>query len=54
MILATHHLLIQHPHPTDAQIHEGLSGNLCRCTGYMRIFASVKQAATTQPQTSTP
>ena len=46
MILATHHLLTQHPHPTDAQIHEGLSGNLCRCTGYMRIFESIKQAAT--------
>jgi carbon-monoxide dehydrogenase small subunit len=55
MILATHHLLTQHSHPTDAQIHEGLSGNLCRCTGYMRIFESVKQAATiTQPQTPTP
>jgi aerobic carbon-monoxide dehydrogenase small subunit len=45
MILATHHLLTQHPNPTDAQIHEGLSGNLCRCTGYMRICESVKQAA---------
>ena len=45
MILATHHLLTQHPNPTDAQIHEGLAGNLCRCTGYMRIFESVKQAA---------
>ncbi|MGA8937845.1 MAG: (2Fe-2S)-binding protein [Acidobacteriaceae bacterium] len=46
MILATHHLLTQHPNPTPAQIQEGLSGNLCRCTGYMRIFESVKQAAT--------
>ena len=46
MILATHHLLTQHPNPTDAQIREGLSGNLCRCTGYMRIFESVRQAAT--------
>lgn len=45
MILATHHLLTQHPNPTDAQIHEGLAGNLCRCTGYMRIFESVKLAA---------
>jgi carbon-monoxide dehydrogenase small subunit len=45
MILATHHLLTQHPNPTTAQIHEGLAGNLCRCTGYMRIFESVKQAA---------
>ena len=46
MILATHHLLTQHPNPADAQIREGLSGNLCRCTGYMRIFESVRQAAT--------
>ena len=52
MILATHHLLTQHPNPTDAEIHEGLAGNLCRCTGYMRIFESVKQAALkSQPQT---
>ena len=52
MILATHHLLTQHPNPTDPQIHEGLAGNLCRCTGYMRIFESVKQAALkSQPQT---
>jgi carbon-monoxide dehydrogenase small subunit len=49
MILATHHLLAQHPNPTDPQIHEALSGNLCRCTGYMRIFESVKQAATRIP-----
>jgi carbon-monoxide dehydrogenase small subunit len=45
MILATHHLLDQHPNPTLAQIKEGLSGNLCRCTGYMRIFESVQKAA---------
>ena len=53
MILATHHLLTQHPHPTDLQIHEGLAGNLCRCTGYMRIFESVKQAAAHQPPPTT-
>jgi carbon-monoxide dehydrogenase small subunit len=46
MILATHHLLNQHPNPTPDQIKEGLAGNLCRCTGYMRIFESVQQAAT--------
>jgi carbon-monoxide dehydrogenase small subunit len=45
MILATHHLLTQHPNPTLDQIKEGLAGNLCRCTGYMRIFESVQQAA---------
>jgi carbon-monoxide dehydrogenase small subunit len=45
MILATHHLLTQHPNPTLDEIKEGLAGNLCRCTGYMRIFESVQQAA---------
>lgn len=48
MILATHHLLEKHPKPTLEQIQEGLSGNLCRCTGYMRIFESVKKAAEAQ------
>ncbi len=49
MILATHHLLERHPHPTLTQIQEGLSGNLCRCTGYMRIFDAVQKAAATGP-----
>jgi len=47
MILATHHLLDKHPQPTLLQIQEGLNGNLCRCTGYMRIFNAVQQAALT-------
>ncbi|WP_433985121.1 2Fe-2S iron-sulfur cluster-binding protein [Tunturiibacter empetritectus] len=45
MILATHHLLKKYPHPTSLQIQEGLSGNLCRCTGYIRIFNAVQAAA---------
>jgi aerobic carbon-monoxide dehydrogenase small subunit len=45
MIMATHHLLEKHPQPTLLQIQEGLNGNLCRCTGYMRIFNAVQQAA---------
>jgi carbon-monoxide dehydrogenase small subunit len=45
MILATHHLLDKHPQPTLLQIQEGLNGNLCRCTGYMRIFNAVQQTA---------
>ncbi len=49
MILATHHLLQKYPHPTLEQIQEGLAGNLCRCTGYMRIFEAVQQAANTFP-----
>jgi carbon-monoxide dehydrogenase small subunit len=52
MILATHHLLSKHPKPTLDEIKEGLAGNLCRCTGYMRIFESVQQAA--QLQTPNP
>jgi carbon-monoxide dehydrogenase small subunit len=45
MILATHYLLEKHPQPTLLQIQEGLNGNLCRCTGYIRIFNAVQQAA---------
>jgi aerobic carbon-monoxide dehydrogenase small subunit len=37
--------LRENPHPTDAQIREGLSGNLCRCTGYQGIIAAVRAAA---------
>ena len=48
MILATHHLLQKRPNPTLPQIQEGLAGNLCRCTGYMRIFEAVQQAAHSQ------
>jgi carbon-monoxide dehydrogenase small subunit len=45
MILATYHLLETIPQPTLSQIQEGLNGNLCRCTGYMRIFNAVQAAA---------
>jgi carbon-monoxide dehydrogenase small subunit len=45
MILATHHLLEKYPQPSLLQIREGLAGNLCRCTGYMRIFDAVQKAA---------
>ncbi|HEX9201679.1 MAG TPA: (2Fe-2S)-binding protein [Acidobacteriaceae bacterium] len=45
MILATHHLLDKYTQPTLLQIQEGLAGNLCRCTGYMRIFEAVQHAA---------
>ncbi len=45
MVLAARALLEAHPDPTEDQIRAGLGGNLCRCTGYMRIFASVVDAA---------
>jgi aerobic carbon-monoxide dehydrogenase small subunit len=45
MILASCHLLDKTPEPTLDDIREALSGNLCRCTGYMQIFDAVAQAA---------
>jgi aerobic-type carbon monoxide dehydrogenase small subunit (CoxS/CutS family) len=45
MVLATVALLQSNPKPTDAQIIEGLNGNLCRCSGYHRIVAAVHRAA---------
>jgi carbon-monoxide dehydrogenase small subunit len=44
MILAAVNLLARNPHPSEAEIREGLSGNLCRCTGYTKISASVVEA----------
>jgi len=44
MILAAHALLEKHPQPSDAEIRAGLSGNLCRCTGYTKLFESVVRA----------
>ena len=45
MILTAKHLLAANPNPTDREIAEALSGNLCRCTGYVQIYASVRKAA---------
>jgi carbon-monoxide dehydrogenase small subunit len=44
-IVATVDLLARSPSPTDDQIREALSGNLCRCTGYAKIFDAVRLAA---------
>jgi carbon-monoxide dehydrogenase small subunit len=44
MILAAVNLLEQNAQPTEPQIRAALAGNLCRCTGYMRIFEAVMQA----------
>jgi carbon-monoxide dehydrogenase small subunit len=45
MILAAVHLLEKIPRPSLEQIREGLSGNLCRCTGYLQIFDAVARAS---------
>jgi carbon-monoxide dehydrogenase small subunit len=52
MLMAASHLLDRNPHPTMAEIREGLAGNLCRCTGFVRIFESVVAAAS-HPEPST-
>jgi len=44
MVLAAVDLLKRNPDPTEADIRNGLAGNLCRCTGYMKIFESVVRA----------
>jgi carbon-monoxide dehydrogenase small subunit len=44
MVLAAVNLLERCPNPSEADIRAGLAGNLCRCTGYMKIFESVLQA----------
>jgi carbon-monoxide dehydrogenase small subunit len=46
MVMAATALLEREPHPTEAEIREGLSGNLCRCGGYTRICAAVLAAST--------
>ena len=45
MVLASEALLAKNPHPTEEEIREGLSGNLCRCTGYNAIVNAVAIAA---------
>ena len=45
MIMASKALLDENPTPSDAEIREGLSGNLCRCTGYVKIVDAVRLAA---------
>jgi aerobic carbon-monoxide dehydrogenase small subunit len=44
MVLAAVTLLKSNPHPTESDVRLALAGNLCRCTGYMRIFEAVLQA----------
>jgi carbon-monoxide dehydrogenase small subunit len=50
MMLTSYALLKQQPNPSEADIREGLAGNLCRCTGYNNIVKAVQQAAGTLGQ----
>jgi len=49
MVIAAVSLLKKNPRPDEAAVREGLAGNLCRCTGYMKIFESVVRACTGHP-----
>ena len=49
MLLAAESLLARVPHPTEDDVRQALAGNLCRCTGYTRIFAAVLHAARSRP-----
>jgi len=49
MVLAAYDLLSRTPDPSDEEIRVALAGNLCRCTGYQRIFASVLEACRRSP-----
>lgn len=48
MIMSAKHLLEKNPHPTEEEIRWGISGNLCRCTGYNKIVEAVEYAAEKQ------
>ena len=49
MVMAAFALLSYNPHPTTEQIREGLAGNICRCTGYQKIFDAVANASHPNP-----
>jgi len=49
MVVAAHALLEETPHPTRAQIEDAISGNLCRCTGYIPIVDAIDDAARGAP-----
>ena len=46
MLLTAKALLDKNPHPTEQEIREGIAGNLCRCSGYVKIVKAIQQAAT--------
>ena len=51
MLISAYALLERNPHPTEQEIREALVGNLCRCTGYLRIIEAVQAVARDAPET---
>jgi carbon-monoxide dehydrogenase small subunit len=52
LVMAVHHLLDENTDPSEHEIKEALSGNICRCTGYGRIFAAVDTAIARRKETA--
>ena len=50
MLMTSYALLKKHPKPSEAEIRLGISGNLCRCTGYVNIVKAIQHAAATLQQ----
>lgn len=50
MLISARALLERNPDPSEAEIREGLVGNLCRCTGYVKIVEAVQEAAQRHPE----
>ena len=48
LVMAVHHLLEVNPSPSELEVKEAISGNICRCTGYGRIFAAVEEVVVTR------
>ncbi|TMQ20769.1 MAG: (2Fe-2S)-binding protein [Deltaproteobacteria bacterium] len=46
MLMSARALLVRNPHPSESEIRHGISGNLCRCTGYNKIVEAIQYAAT--------
>jgi carbon-monoxide dehydrogenase small subunit len=49
LVVAARDLLARNPDPSEADIREGMNGNLCRCTGYQKIIEAVQMAARERP-----
>jgi carbon-monoxide dehydrogenase small subunit len=45
MLLSAHALLMRNPNPNEQEIRKGISGNICRCSGYVKVIKSIQQAA---------
>ena len=54
LVVAVHDLLDRQPAPSDLDVREALSGNLCRCTGYGRVLAAVEAAVSVRAAGSAP